>query len=58
MIRVLIADDETLLRMALATLLGLEPDIEVVAQAGDVIHVGIDPAQVHLFDKDTGLRLS
>lgn len=35
MIRVLIADDETLLRMALATLLGLEPDIEVVAQAGD-----------------------
>lgn len=32
-IRVLLADDETLLRDALASLLGLEDDIEVVAQA-------------------------
>ena len=30
----------------------------VVARAGDVIHVGINPSQVHLFDKDSGLRIS
>lgn len=35
MIRLLLADDEDLLREALASLLGLEPDMEVVAQAGD-----------------------
>jgi two-component system, NarL family, response regulator DesR len=35
MIRVLLADDEDLIRGALAALLGLEPDIEVVAQASD-----------------------
>ncbi|HEV2779573.1 MAG TPA: response regulator transcription factor [Actinophytocola sp.] len=35
MIRVLIADDEDLIRAALAALLGLEADLEVVAQAGD-----------------------
>ena len=35
MIRCVIAEDQSLLRGALATLLGLEPDIEVVAQAGD-----------------------
>lgn len=32
-IRLLVADDEDLLRGALAALLGLEPDLEVVAQA-------------------------
>ncbi len=35
MIRVLIAEDQTLLRGALATLLALEPDIDVVGQAAD-----------------------
>ncbi|ACZ84671.1 response regulator transcription factor [Streptosporangium roseum] len=39
MIRVLLADDEHLIRGAIATLLGLEPDIEVVAQVarGDLV---------------------
>ncbi|MFF5260131.1 DNA-binding response regulator [Actinomadura viridis] len=35
MIKVLLADDEELIRTALAALLGLEGDIEVVAQAAD-----------------------
>ncbi|MFI7214017.1 response regulator [Micromonospora maritima] len=35
MIRVLLADDEELIRLALAALLDLEPDIEVVAHAAD-----------------------
>ncbi|MBG0813015.1 response regulator transcription factor [Planomonospora sp. ID82291] len=39
MIRVLLADDEHLIREAIATLLGLEPDIEVVAQVGRGDHV-------------------
>lgn len=34
-IRILVADDHTLLREALCDLLGVEPDFEVVAQAGD-----------------------
>ena len=34
MIRVLIAEDQALVRGAIAALLGLEPDIEVVAEAG------------------------
>ncbi|WP_323182032.1 hypothetical protein [Micromonospora sp. NBC_00362] len=34
-IRVLLADDEDLIRAGLAAPLGLEPDIEVVAEASD-----------------------
>ncbi|MFE2159879.1 response regulator transcription factor [Streptomyces lydicus] len=35
MIRVLLAEDQAMVRSAIATLLGLEPDIEVVGQVGD-----------------------
>ncbi|MFJ6536561.1 response regulator [Paenarthrobacter sp. NPDC091711] len=38
-IRLVIADDQALVRGALAALLGLEPDIEVVAELGDGIGV-------------------
>lgn len=34
-IRLVLADDESLTRGAVGALLGLEPDIEVVAEAGD-----------------------
>lgn len=46
MIRVLLADDEELIRVALAALLGLEPDLEVVAQAADG-RAAVDAALAH-----------
>lgn len=46
MIRVLLADDEDLIRAALAALLGLETDIEVVAQATDG-RAAVDAALAH-----------
>ena len=42
MIRILIAEDQAMMRGALALLLGLEPDLEVVAQVGTA--PGIVPA--------------
>lgn len=44
MIRVLIADDENLLRIAIASLLELEPGLEIVAQADN----GVDAAALAL----------
>ncbi|MEO3778880.1 response regulator transcription factor [Micromonospora sp. B11E3] len=46
MIRVLLADDEELIRAALAALLGPEADIEVVAQAADG-RAAVDVALAH-----------
>ncbi|SCF16497.1 two component transcriptional regulator, LuxR family [Micromonospora purpureochromogenes] len=46
MIRVLLADDEELIRQALAALLGLEDDLEVVAQAADG-RSALDAARAH-----------
>ncbi|MFC8619132.1 DNA-binding response regulator [Micromonospora purpureochromogenes] len=46
MIRVLLADDEELIRQALAALLGLEDDLEVVAQAADG-RAALDAARAH-----------
>lgn len=45
-IRVLLADDEELIREALAALLGLEPDLEIVAQAADGA-AAVDAARAH-----------
>lgn len=49
MIKVLIAEDQHVIRTALATLLGLEPDLEVVADVGDGGAV-VPAALVHLPD--------
>ncbi|WP_347565499.1 response regulator transcription factor [Nocardioides sp. IC4_145] len=54
-IRVLLADDENLIREALAQMLALEDDLEVVAQAADgpeavaaAVHAGVDVAVLDL----------
>ncbi|MFF2007871.1 response regulator [Streptomyces sp. NPDC058195] len=49
MIRLLLAEDQSMVREALAALLGLEPDIEVVAQVarGDEV---LDAARAHDID--------
>ncbi|MEO6085837.1 MAG: response regulator transcription factor [Umezawaea sp.] len=49
MIRVLLADDQALVRGALAAMLGLEPDIEVVAQVGSGDEV-VPAAKLHRAD--------
>lgn len=46
MIRVLLADDEELVRVALAALLELEPDLAVVAQAADG-RAAVEAARAH-----------
>ncbi len=46
MIRVLLADDEDLIRVAVAALLSLEPDLKVVAQASDG-RAAVDAALAH-----------
>ncbi|MEW2356049.1 response regulator transcription factor [Spirillospora sp. NPDC029432] len=49
MIRVLLAEDQHVIRTALVTLLGLEPDLEVVADVGSGADV-VPAALVHLPD--------
>lgn len=49
MIRIVIAEDQSLLRGAIATLLSLEEDIDVVAQASDGLSV-IEMVEQHLPD--------
>ncbi|MFC7879122.1 response regulator transcription factor [Isoptericola sp. NPDC057391] len=49
MIRLLLADDQALVRGALAALLELEPDLEVVAQVGRGDEV-LDAARAHAVD--------
>ena len=49
MIRVLLADDQALVRGALAAMLGLEADIEVVAQVGSGVEV-VAAATAHRVD--------
>ncbi len=46
MIRVLLADDEELIRVAVAALLALEPDLEVVVQAADG-RAAVEAARAH-----------
>ncbi|SDS97745.1 response regulator transcription factor [Microlunatus soli] len=46
-IRILLADDQALIRQAFAALLGLEPDIEVVGQASDASEVVALAAERH-----------
>ncbi|MEM8548079.1 MAG: response regulator transcription factor, partial [Pseudomonadota bacterium] len=66
MIRVLIAEDQAMLRGALATLLGLEKDIEVVAEVADgraaLAALERDPPDVLLTDIEmpgaTGIELA
>jgi two-component system response regulator DesR len=48
MIRVLIAEDQELIRTALVTLIGLEPDIEVVGQAEDGAQAVAKAAEIEL----------
>lgn len=64
-IKVLLADDQALVRGALAALLSLEPDIEVVAEVGrgDEVHAAVESsgAEVALLDIEmpgmTGLEV-
>ena len=55
MIRILLADDETLIRDALAGLLGLEDDLEVVATAASGTEA-VDAGRVHRPDVAVRIR--
>ena len=57
MIRLLLADDQALVRGALAALLDLESDLEVVAQVGRGDEV-VDAARVHLSEGTVRNHLS